>query len=66
MQNLKLDTPEDALTLALVLAITAPTEDLMQECSLMALEIGKDMTAKEFEICKAAALCVVEFKETYQ
>jgi hypothetical protein len=66
MQNLKLGTPEDAVTLALVLAITAPTEYLVEQCSLMALEIGKDMTEEEFEICKAAALCVVEFKETYQ
>ena len=53
------------LTLALKLAIQAPTEGLARECVAIAESIAQDMTRKQVEICKAAAECAVEYEATY-
>jgi len=66
MSDLTPKTAEQALTLALVLAIKAPTESKKQECVLIAESIAENMTEKKVELCKAAAECVAEFEGIYQ
>jgi len=56
---------EQALTLALKLAIQAPTEAKARECVAIAQSIAQGMTLKQVEICKAAAECAVEYEETF-
>lgn len=63
IMDTQLKTNQDALTLALVLAITAPKNSKSQECISYAEVIAKDMTAKQVELCKAAAECAVEYQK---
>ena len=58
-------TKSDALTLALKLAIQAPSESQTRDCVYMAEQIAATMTLKEVEICKAAAECAVEYEAGY-
>ena len=60
------DTPEAALTLALKLAIQAPTDLRAEECIKVAELIASTMEPKQIEICKMAAEAAVEYEETYQ
>jgi len=60
------DTPEAALTLALKLAIQAPSEEKAAICIEIASGIAEHMTVKQIGICKAAAECAVEYERTYQ
>ena len=50
-----IDTPEAALTLALKLAIQAPTDLKAEECIKIAEAIASTMEPKQVEICKMAA-----------
>lgn len=53
-------SPEQALILALKLAITAPSEEKTRMCVAMAEEIAATLTEKQVAACKAAALKEVE------
>tara|TARA_R100001377_G_scaffold64722_1_gene40232 strand:- start:894 stop:1100 length:207 start_codon:yes stop_codon:yes gene_type:complete len=64
MEDLK--TNSDALTLALTLALTAPTEIKAKECIKYAEMIASKMTEKEVAICQKAAKCVTEYMEVYK
>ena len=50
-----LKSPEEALTMALALAITAPTEEKAAICALNAERLAAGMTDDQIEACKAAA-----------
>tara|TARA_R110002020_G_scaffold469112_1_gene693862 strand:+ start:42 stop:239 length:198 start_codon:yes stop_codon:yes gene_type:complete len=63
--ELKIENKEDALTLALKLAITAPSEKQSSECIEYAEIIAATMTPKEVKICKMAAECLVEYERQY-
>lgn len=52
----------NALTVALVLAVTAPTEEQSKEAERMAQQIASGMTAKEVDLSKKAAEVVLEFQ----
>jgi hypothetical protein len=45
-----------ALTLALVLAITAPDRSRASDCVAMAEQLARGMTPEQVEACKAQAL----------
>lgn len=55
-----LTNKEDALTMALALAITAPSKEKMQECLAMAEDIANSgMTLDQVEAAKARAEKIV-------
>tara|TARA_R110002167_G_scaffold178097_1_gene377811 strand:+ start:1091 stop:1519 length:429 start_codon:yes stop_codon:yes gene_type:complete len=64
--EITVDTPEAALTLALKLAITAKTSEQAADCVQIAEQIASSMTLKSINICKMAAQAAVEYEETYQ
>ena len=51
----EIDNHKDALTLALQLAVTAPSDALSQECIEMAQSFAGQMDPKDVEICMMAA-----------
>ena len=51
-------TPEEALTLALSLSITAPDDKKAKECSDMAEAIAATLDAKIVERCKQRAITI--------
>ena len=53
-------SPEQALILALKLAITAPSEKKARMCVAMAEKIAATLTEKQVTACKAAVLKEVE------
>jgi len=59
---MEINSKEDALTLALKLAITAATEEQASECIQYAEMIAQGMTAKQVNMCKMAAECMVEYE----
>lgn len=63
MTTLEIKSPTDALTLALMLAVTAKTEEQSQECLRHAEEIATTLKPKEVEICKMAAEVALEFQK---
>lgn len=58
-------TNTEALTLALKLAIQAPTEENSQEALEYAKNIAASMSSKDVEHCKMAAQVAVEYEEQY-
>ena len=48
-------TQQQALIQALQLAITAPTDELAQECAAIADSIASSLTPEEIEACKLIA-----------
>lgn len=50
----------DALTLALVLSITAPDDEKGDECARMAESLAAGLTGEQIEVCKARGLAEVE------
>ena len=55
---MKIKNDEQAYLHALVLSITAPTEEKSQECKYMAELIGSRLTAKQRDLCqKAIEVC---------
>ena len=50
-----IQSDKEALTQALVLAITAPTEEKAMECAQMAESLAYHFTPEEVEACKAIA-----------
>ena len=63
MTTLEIKSPTDALTLALILAVTAKTDEQSQECLEHAQEIAATLKPKEVELCKMAAEVALEFQE---
>jgi hypothetical protein len=59
----KIENSHQALVQALALAITAPTDELSDECAAMAEGLAAGMTEKELEAAKAEALKLVNGKE---
>ena len=51
-----------ALTMGLFLAVTAKHESQRQECIELAETIAQDMTAKQVDLCKKAAECMLEYE----
>ena len=63
MEAIEVNSPTDALTLALILAVTAKTEEQSQECLEYAQEIATTLKPKEVELCKMAAEVALEFQK---
>ncbi len=63
MEQLVIENNGDALTVALVLAVTAPTEEQSKEAERMAQQIASGMTAKEVDLSKKAAEVVLEIQQ---
>ena len=66
MADIEIETSEQALTLALKLAIQAPTDDQHQRAVDMATSIAHGMSPDTVKICKLAALAAVEYEETFE
>ena len=60
------ETNEQALTLALKLAIQAPTNQQSADCIKIAEKIAARMTLKAVNICMMAAQAAIEYEEIYQ
>lgn len=58
-------TNTEALTLALKLAIQAPTEENSQEALEYAKNIAASMSSKDVELCKMTAQAAVEYEAQY-
>ena len=63
MEQLVIENNGDALTVALVLAVTAPSEEQSKEAERMAQQIASGMTAKEVDLSKKAAEVVLETQQ---
>jgi hypothetical protein len=50
----------EMLALALELSITAPTDELSQECAAMAEDIACNLNDEQVEVCKAVVLEVLD------
>jgi len=66
MADIEIETSEQALTLALKLAIQAPTDDQHQRAVDMATSIAHGMSPDTVKICKMAALAAVEYEEAFK
>ena len=66
MADIEIETSEQALTLALKLAIQAPTDDQHQRAVDMATSIAHGMSPDTVKICKMAAMAAVEYEETFE
>lgn len=58
--NPSLSRQQNAVACALVLSITAPTDEKAAEAGQMAQECAAGLSGEEVEACKAAALAEVE------
>lgn len=63
MEQLVIENNGDALTVALVLAVTAPTKEQSKEAERMAQQIASGMTVKEVGLSKKAAEVVLETQQ---
>ena len=63
MEQLAIENNGDALTVALVLAVTAPTEEQSKKAERMAKQIASGMTDKEVDISTKAAEVVLEIQQ---
>lgn len=62
MQNIEITDRGDALTVALVLAVTAPNEEQSQEACELAKCIADGMSKKQIDICAKAAEVVLKLQ----
>ena len=60
------ETSEQALKLALKLAIQAPTDKQALDCMHIAEQIAWPMSEKTVELCRMAAIAAVQFEEDNQ
>ena len=60
--NKQKPTQAEALTRALMLAITAPTNKHAERAANLAEEIARGMSPEEVEACKTAALELLEME----
>lgn len=56
-----LETQQAMLVNALALAITAPSDSKAQQATQIALQLTQGLTEKQVELCKKAALVIVEY-----
>lgn len=63
MEQLVIENNGDALTVALVLAVTAPTKEQSKKAERMAQQIASGMTVKEVGLSKKAAEVVLETQQ---
>ena len=63
MKNNKPQTTAEALTLALTLAITAPTDQQATDCVAMADSLAAQLSDSEVEACKAAAKAAADMSQ---
>jgi hypothetical protein len=66
MTNIEIETSEQALTLALKLAIQAPTDEQHKLATDMAISIAHGMSPDTVRICKLAAMAAVEYEDTFK
>jgi hypothetical protein len=55
-----LETQQAMLVNALALAITAPSDSKAQQATQIALQLTQGLTDKQVELCKKAALVLIE------
>jgi hypothetical protein len=55
-----LETQQAMLVNALALAITAPSDSKAQQATQIALQLTQGLTEKQVELCKKAALVLIE------
>ena len=65
MQNIEITNHGDALTVALILAATAPSDEQSKEAAQLAESLANGMTKKQVEICKMAAEVAIEYEKRY-
>jgi hypothetical protein len=58
-----LETQQAMLVNALALAITAPSDSKAQQATQIALQLTQGLTDQQVELCKKAALVIVEISE---
>jgi hypothetical protein len=58
-----LETQQAMLVNALALAITAPSDSKAQQATQIALQLTQGLTEQQVELCKKAALVIVEISE---
>ena len=63
--TIEIETSEQALTLALKLAIQAPTDEQHKLATDMAISIAHGMSPDTVRICKLAAQAAVEYEDTF-
>lgn len=57
-----LETQQAMLVNALALAITAPSDKQAQQATQIALQLTQGLTERQVELCKKAALTLLEFQ----
>jgi hypothetical protein len=57
-----LEKQQAMLVNALALAITAPSDSKAQQATQIALQLTQGLTEKQVDICKKAALALLEFQ----
>ncbi len=57
-----LETQQAMLVNALALAITAPSDSKAQQATQIALQLTQGLTEKQVDLCKKAALALLEFQ----
>jgi len=60
------ETSEQALTLALKLAIQAPTDKQALDVMHIAEQIAQSMSKDVVELCRMAAIAAVQYEDAYQ
>jgi hypothetical protein len=55
-----LETQQAMLVNALALAITAPSDSKAQQATQIALQLTQGLTEKQVDLCKKAALVLIE------
>ena len=58
---MSINKTERAYAEALMLAITAPTQELADECTLMATQIGYSLTDKQRELARMGIEVAIEY-----
>ena len=58
-----LEKQQAMLVNALALAITAPSDSKAQQATQIALQLTQGLTEQQVELCKKAALVIVEISE---
>lgn len=62
---MRTETAEKLLTLTLKLSIETENKDISKRCVDMAESIAVNMTHKQVELCKKAALAAIQYEEEY-
>ena len=63
---MKLTEKEIKFMEALLLAITAPTDKLKEECVQMAASIGESLTEKQRDLAMKGVECRLEYARRYE